>query len=68
MAEATLAQLEAKIETDMCELEKVMPTPEQEKIDARKDIKYVEDRQALLGWIVYKVQISASGCYFVNTV
>ena len=64
VAEATLAQLEAKIETDMCELEKVMPTPEQEKIDARKDIKYVEDRQALLGWIVCKVGISASGCYF----
>lgn len=49
VAEATLAQIQAKFDADLVTLKEVLPTREKEEREALLDLKYIKERQMMLG-------------------
>ena len=57
VADATLNQLKAKIEADFEILQGMVPTAAKEAAEAGKDLKYLKERQMILGFHYVSIQI-----------
>ena len=51
VAQATLEQLQSKIEGDMKTLKDFLPNPEKEALETNKDMQYLQQRQRTLAFI-----------------